>query len=270
MTTPARSGTPWFATLACAAISFALFPGAKNGCGSKEANQTLLSPVQAVTTLLERSDGRVDAELVLISTASNPHQFVDTARNAQLRVPGGETVPLLSSSPGHYTASSATAPALAYVPAGTYQFRFELDDTAAAESVAGGSFVAVMDAPDDTVSFSLDPAPEFAGDLSHVTWSPANRFAIIQVRNKQTGALTYSTFDFTEPQFDGSKWARLPAGGGKDLSVDTFPEAGDYTVSLCAVAKVSDFDASLSAELGWLSGFLIGRCGADIEVTVSP
>lgn len=264
-----RTGAPWFATLACAAISFALFPGAKNGCGSKEANETLLSPVQAVTTLLERSDGTVDAELVLISTASNPHEFVETAQNAQMRLPGGATVPLLSSSPGHYAASSSST-ALAYIPGGTYQFRFELDDAAAAKNVAGGSFVAVMDAPDDQVSSSLDSAPEFVGDISTISWAPTSRYAIIQVRNKQTSALTYSTFDFTEPQFDGSKWARLPKGGTKELSVDTFPEEGTYTISLCAVAKVSDFDTSLSAELGALSGFLIGRCAPDIEVTVAP
>lgn len=269
MTTP-RSRVPWLATLTCATLSLALFPGAKNGCGSKEATQTLLSPVQAVATLLERADGQVDAELVLISTASLPDEFVETAREVQMRMPQGDAVPLLSSSPGHYGASSSSSPSLVYVPGGTYQFRFDLDDEAAAKNVAGGSFVAVMDAPDDEVTFSLDRSPKFAGDTAHVTWSPSNRYAIINIRNERTGELTYSTFDFTEPKFDGSKWSRLPKGGAKDLSVDSFPEAGTYTVSLCAVAKVSDFDTSLSAELGALSGFLIGRCGQDIEVTVSP
>jgi len=267
--TSTRSEASWLATLVCAAISVSLFPGAKNGCGSKESTTTLLSPVQAVTTLLERSNGRVDAQLVLISTSTNPHQFVDTARNVQLRVPSGVHVPLISSSPGHYEASSTTSPDLAYVPGGTYQFRFDLDDAAAARNVAGGSFVAVMDAPDDEVAFSVDP-PRFAGDTALVRWTPANRFAIIDVRNKTTGELTYSTFDFSQPQFDGSKWARLTSGGSRELSVDTFPEAGSYVVSLCAVAKVSDFDTSLSAELGALSGFLIGRCGADVEVQVAP
>jgi len=34
------------------------------------------------------------------------------------------------------------------------------------------------------------------------------------------------------------------------------------------VAKVSDFDTGISAELGWLRGFLIGRCAAPCPLTV--
>ncbi|MCU0692448.1 MAG: hypothetical protein MUF54_13690 [Polyangiaceae bacterium] len=256
------------AQLSLAALALALFPGAKNGCGSQEANETLRSPVQAVTTLLERSDGTVEAELVLISTAANPHVFVQSAREATLRVPDGTLVPLTMTSPGHYTAKSTSNAALRYDPGATYQFRFELDDKAAAEQVSGGSFVAVMDAPDDVVSSALARPPKFSGDTAQLTWSPASRFAIVSIRHEDSGATTYSTFDFDEPQFDGSKWARLPRGGSKELSVDVFPEAGAYTIGLCAVDKVSDFDTSISAELGWLSGFLIGRCAPDITVEV--
>jgi len=49
-----RQPTPMIATLALGAIALVFCPAAKSGCGSKEANETLTSPVQAVTTLLER------------------------------------------------------------------------------------------------------------------------------------------------------------------------------------------------------------------------
>jgi hypothetical protein len=255
--------------LALAALALFLLPGAKNACGSKEANTTLLSPVQAVTTLLEHEDGFVEAELVLISTAASPHQFVSSAKNASVRVPGGAEVPLKLASDGHYIASSTTDPALVYTGGETYQFSFELDDEAAAKDVAGGNFAAVIDAPDDAVSFEIAEPPEFAGDTARITWTPAARFGIIKIRNQDTGELTYSTFDFDSPQFDGSKWARLQTGGSQELGVDTFPEAGTYIVSFCAVHKISDFDASISAELGALSGFLAGRCAANVEITVA-
>ena len=243
-------------------------PGAKSGCGSKEANETLTSPVQAVTTLLERPDGTVDAELVLISTAANPHAFVSSAREARIRMAGGDDIPLALAEPGHYRASSTQHPSLTYVPGATYQFRFELDDEAAAKNVTGGSFVAVVDAPEDEVTFEFTELPSMTGDKSTVRWTPTQRHALIDVRNDATGERTYSTFDFEEPHFDGSKWARLHKGGTLELSVDTFPTAGTYTVSFCAVDHVSNLDTSLSAELGLLSGFLIGRCAEEISIAV--
>lgn len=97
---------------ACAAVALAGTLGAKD-CGSKEATETLFSPVQAVTTLLERSDGTVDAELVLISTTVFPCQFVDTAKNVRVRVPDGTMIPLTLATPGHYRASSKTNATLA-------------------------------------------------------------------------------------------------------------------------------------------------------------
>jgi hypothetical protein len=255
-------------TLVFAILAMTLLPGAKNGCGSKEANQTLSSPVQAVTTLLERADGRVEADLVLISTATNPHQFVDTAKNVTLRVPGGDSVALTMEAPGRYTASSQTNMALKYVANQTYQFKFELDDASAAKQVNNGNFVAVVDAPDDMVTFSLSEPPAFSGDKSVVTWTPTSRYGLIRIVQNATSKVTYSSFDFDSAQFDGSKWAKLAKGGSKELGVDAFPDAGDYRLSFCAVSKVSDFDTSLSAELGALSGFLIGRCVADQIITV--
>lgn len=234
-------------------------PAAKNGCGSKQANTTFTSPVQAVTTLLGHDDGSVEAEVVLISTATSQHKFIDDATNVQLRVPDGTLVPLSLSSSGHYTADSSSNPALVYAPGSTYQFKFDLDNEAEAKTVSGENFSAVTDAPDDQVSFSFSKKPAFAGDTSTVSWSPAQRYALITVTDS-TGSVVYQNFDFKEPHFDGSKWARLEKGGSLDLGVDVFANAGTYNVELCAVNKVSDFDTSLSADLGALSGFLIGRC----------
>jgi hypothetical protein len=47
-----------------------------------------------------------------------------------------------------------------------------------------------------------------------------------------------------------------------------FPVAGTYTARVCVVSKVSDFDKSLSVDLGVLSGFLAGRCPADLSIMV--
>jgi hypothetical protein len=243
-------------------------PAAKNGCGSLENTETLLSPVQAVTTVLEHDDGTVTAELVLISTSVNPHQFVDSAKDVTLRVPGGDEIELSLAESGHYTADSQIHPQLVYTPGETYQTSFELDDEAAADDVAGGNFTGVVDAPDDQVSFTLAEPPEFAGDVARIEWSPTSRYGLIRIFHMDTETVTYSNFDFDESQFDGSKWARLTKGGSKELSVDSFPESGNYIVSFCAVDAVRDFDTSLSAELGALSGFLIGRCAEDLQVAV--
>jgi hypothetical protein len=244
-----------------------LLMGSKGGCGSKENNEKLASPVQAVATLLERADKTVTVDLVLISTAAVPNQFITTATNARLRVPSAVEVPLVQTSPGHYTASSLTNTALVYTGGQTYQFKFDLVDEVLAKQVSGGYFVAVLTAPDDQVTASLTKAPAFAGDTAVLAWTPAARSGIINVSNA-SGQTTYSTFDFSTPDFDGAKWARLGAGGSFDLSVDVFPVAGTYTARVCVVTKVSDFDKSLSVDLGVLSGFLAGRCPPDLSITV--
>ncbi len=243
--------------------------GAKSGCGTQESNETWNSPVQAVMTLLEAADGTVTAELVLISTNTADHQFVDTAQAPRVRAPDGSEVSLTLGDPGHYTASSATDANLTYEPGETYQFRFELDDPDAADQVAGGNFVAVMTAPDDVVTFEISKEPAFAGDTAQLSWTPTERYALVNITYEPTGELVYANFDFQEPTFDGSKWARLKRGGTFDLGVDVFAEAGEYTIEFCAVDKVSDFSQELSAELGVLSGFLIGRCAESTTLQVT-
>jgi hypothetical protein len=244
-----------------------LLMGSKGGCGSKENNEKLASPVQAVATLLEGADKVVSAELVLISTATAPSQFIGTATNTRLRVPGGIEIALVQTSPGHYTASSLTAPSLIYVGGETYKFAFDLVDEVLAKESSGGTFIATFTVPDDQVTATLTKPPAFAGDTAVLGWAPAARSAIINVTNA-LGQTTYSTFDFSTPAFDGAKWARLTSGGSFELAVDVFPVAGTYTVSTCLVSKVSDFEKSLSVDLGVASGFLAGRCAAPLSVAV--
>jgi len=241
--------------------------GAKGGCGSKENNEKLASPVQAVATLLEGADKTVAVELVLISTAVSPNQFIGTATNARLRVPAGVEVPLAQSTPGHYTASSLTSADLLYQGGQTYKFAFDLVDDVLAKQVSGGTFIAVLTVPDDVVTATLTKPPAFAGDIADLAWTPPSRSGIINVTNA-SGQTTYSTFDFSTPAFDGAKWARLQAGGSFELAVDVFPVAGTYTARVCVVSKVSDFDKSLSVDLGVLSGFLAGRCPPDLSIVV--
>ena len=257
-----------YSTLLLAAASLTLFQGAKNGCGSEERKSTWQSPVQAVTTILERSDGSVEAELVLISTATSDHEFVDTAENVELRIPGGEIIELQLTSPGHYTASSADHPNLVYEAGETYRFTFDLDDADAAEQAAGKDFYAVADAPADEPTFSFSEPPEFALDASTVEWSPSDLYALVLVEDAD-GNETYRSFDFQNPTFSGDKWAHLERGGSFDLGGSVFPDAGDYTVTLCAVEGSRDFDTTLAADLGALSGFLIGRCAAPQTITVA-
>ncbi len=235
------------------------------GCEAEE-NTTLLSPVQAVTTLVEKDDGTVEAELVLISTSVSPHEFVDTADNVRVRVPGGVFVGLARTSSGHYTMDSTQNAELTYQENETYQFRFDLDDETA-QQVSGGNFVAVMTAPAGDVTFTIADPPQFAGDTATLTWTPANRYGLIRVENG-SGVTVYENFDFSQPQFDGSKWARLSNSGMDVLGVDVFDTAGDYTIHFCGVERTSGFDPSLSAELGVLSGFLIGKFAAPQMINV--
>jgi hypothetical protein len=168
----------------------------------------------------------------------------------------------------HYRADSAGDANLAYQAGGRYQFSFDLDDADLAGDVAGGNLVGVMTAPDIAPVATIDQAPAFAGDTARIAWTPAAKFGLVRIRDAD-GAMVYQNFDFLAPQFDGSKWARLH-GSPQDLGVDVFADAGNYTVEVCVVDRASDFDTALSAELGALSGFLMGRCAAPEPLTVAP
>jgi hypothetical protein len=241
--------------------------GSDGGCGF--AQETLDSPVQAVTVLVERADGTVDADLVIISTEGAGSHFVETAEDAELRVPGGALVALELDEPGHYRSSSDVDPALVYA-GGTENYRvtFDLDDPADAGEAAGDDFVAVVQAPGDDVTLEFSKLPEFAGDTATVQWSPAGLDGLLEIRDPH-GELVYTSFDLSTPDFDGSKWMSLLHGGIEDLSVSVFADPGTYTVSFCGVASQEGFDEELSAALGVLSGFLAGRCIEDVTLDVA-
>ena len=126
-----------------------------------------------------------------------------------------------------------------------------------------------MDATIGAVSFTIPGAPLIEQQRLDYTWTPATGYAIISISD-MNDMLVYRNFDFTEPQFDGSKWARLKIGGADNVSAGVLNDAGDYMVEVCVVNKTSGFDPDLSADLGVLSGFLIGRCAAPQPLTVIP
>jgi len=228
-------------------------------CNEDDAT-TLTSPVQAVTTVFEMPNGLVKADLYLISTTdSEDHVFVNDAEKVMVRIPGGAEVDLKSKGSGRYSRNSNKDNQLLYLPGETYQFRFELDGDSAGD-VAGGSFIAVVDAPEDeAIFFDYYDEPDFDGDDSTFNWAPASLRGIFTVRD-ESGDIVYTNFDFTNPTFSGDKWASLFANGKAKLGVDVYPEAGTYLLEFCAVNSQQGFDNELSAELGVLSGFLIGRC----------
>ncbi|GAB4288454.1 MAG: hypothetical protein Kow0090_00730 [Myxococcota bacterium] len=237
-------------------------------CGLKEEDiKTLQSSVQAVATLLEQADATVEVDLALISTAESAHKFITDAEEVFVRVPGAAKIDLTQTADGHYTATSKDNSDLEYKDGGTYQFSFKLPSEGE-EGEEEKNYAAVTIAPAAEVSFEWTKTPAFAGDTGGLSWTPKTHNAIVTVYGPD-GEITYSTFDFSEPQFEGDKWARLGANGSLTLSVDVFKKAGKYKVIMCAVTKNAGFDEELSADLGALSGFLAGKCVEPTEFDLS-
>lgn len=270
-----RNRTLWI-RLALAVGIFALLSGEKAECGSEEAGETLRSDVMAVMTVLEQAGGEVEAELVVIhapdEAATDPshYAFVTTAQAPTLRLPDGEALPLAQASSGHYVTDSFDEPSLVYEPGGSYRFSFGIEERAIAGEFAGTTFVGRVDAPTFEPSMQVTQAAEVAGDPLSLTYEPAARNAIVRLYDTSTGDLVYQNFDFESPQFTGDKWARLADHGTFTLPAGTIDEPGDYELEVCVVERISDFDLNLSPELGWLSGFLIGRCATPHAFTVAP
>jgi hypothetical protein len=229
----------------------------------------LQSPVQAVTRLLVEPDGRVVAELTLVSTADwRDQRFADGATNVELRVPDGTIVELEPVGEGRYRADSVTSPELLWMPGERYRVTFELDDVELAGDYAGEEFIAVVDAPADDISFTVDHIPEFVGDTAELSWRPTELDAVIDVYDPN-GELIFTTFDMSTPEFDGDKWASIARSGEHTIPVDVFTEVGTYTIAACVLASQEGLDAELSSALGPGSGFLAGECFEPIEFTVS-
>ena len=230
---------------------------------------TAQSPVQAVASVMQQPDGEVVAEVIVVSTTDwREHRWVDGATHVELRVPNGTLVELQPVGDGRYRASSSEAPELLWMAGERYRISFELDDPELAGDFAGEQFIAVVDAPVDAISFNLERAPAFVGDTAELRWSPSSLDAMIEVYGPE-GELIFTTFDTSEPSFDGSKWGSLARYGQHTLPVDVFDVAGSYTISACVVASQEGFDAELSAALGVGSGFLAGECFEPIELEVA-
>jgi predicted dehydrogenase len=169
-------------------------------------------------------------------------------------VPDGTIVELQPIGEGRYRASSSDAPELLWMAGERYRITFELDDPELAGDFAGEEFIAVVDAPADEISFNLERAPAFVGDTAELRWSPSSLDAMIEVYGPD-GELIFTTFDTSEPSFDGSKWGSLARYGQHTLPVDVLDRAGSYTISACVIASQEGFDAELSAALGSARGF---------------
>lgn len=265
---PARSlglGLRYLTGLGLVAALPALM-GAEGGCTLLQG--TLESPVQAITILREHADGSVDVDLVVISTKDFDNRFITSVTNAELRTPSGDLIPLTQDEDGHYRAHSNDHEQLVYEPGDTnYRITFDLDDEGVAGEAAGEDFIAVVQAPDAEVTFELTRAPEFAGDVSTIEWTPSHLEGLLEVRNAD-GELIFDTFDLATAEFDGSKWGSLIHGGRQNLPVDVFADPGRYTLSFCAVQSQEGLDEELSSGLGVLSGFLAGRCVDDVVIDV--
>ncbi|MBM4321635.1 MAG: hypothetical protein FJ125_17255 [Deltaproteobacteria bacterium] len=248
-----------------------LFLSGNNGCGTKEQQTTMKSPVQALGNVLEHADGKVDAELVLISTIGKTHVFIETATNVQLAVDGTTVIDLPKAGPGRWAVSSTGEPRLKLEAGTRYQFRFDLDDRATAGEMAGGHFVGEVVA--NGAPSQVTPTSEgYANHTLDVTFLPAIRDQSGSARRGilyvfgPDGSITFRNFDLTHPQFDGSKHARLIAGDRYVLPDTAFPVSGDYLIRLYTVSYVAGFDPHKSAELGLFSGFLAGPAS---EVSVN-
>lgn len=241
--------------------------GAEGGCTLLQG--TLESPVQAITILREQADGSVDVDLMVVSTKEwDAERFITTVNDAEMRMPGGELVALEQDEDGHYRAHSDATAQLVYEPGGVnYRVTFELDDEDMAGDAAGEDFIAVVQPPEDEVTFELTKSPDFAGDTSTVEWTPSHLEGLLEVRDED-GEVIFSTFNLRTAEFDGSKWGSLIRGGHESLPVDVFADAGRYTLSFCAVRSQEGFDEELSSGLGALSGFLAGRCVEDVVIDV--
>ncbi|NOZ86959.1 MAG: hypothetical protein GXP49_11975 [Deltaproteobacteria bacterium] len=238
--------------------SYFFLLGRKGAC-DKDKIDTLKSPVQAVCTVMEGSDGVVHADLTLISTLNGSSRFITTATNVQLEVPGGTRLTLAQGADGHYTLDSKAEARLVYEPGGNYLFKFELNDEDFAGDYAGDYFVGEVTAPgskpESLTAAQSTPGPDHTCTIK---WSPAFDYGIYTVRD-DTGTITDSNWDFSKPEFDGSKWASLLKRSPAEhtISGQAFKQSGKYTISYAGCKATGGFNVEMSPKLGVGSGFII-------------
>jgi len=239
-------------------VSYFILSGREGGC-SEDKQKTWDSPVQAVCTLYESASGDVRAELVLISTVYSTSRFIDTATEVEFEVPGNTRLPMSQTTAGHYVITSADEPRLVYEPGSSYLFKFQLtDEDFTGPDFAGGYFVGEVSAPTQRPTqlavYQETRGPDRVADM---TWEPSFTRAIYWVMNEQ-GQITKSNWDFSQPDFDGSKWESLLREYPQDHEISglAFQASGDYTIGFAGCNANGGFDVALSPELGLGSGFL--------------
>ncbi|MDY0058524.1 MAG: hypothetical protein RBU45_01840 [Myxococcota bacterium] len=237
---------------------------AGQSCGTKEQQQKLASPVQALGNLYEHPGGVVEAELVLVSTKEKEHVFLDSAREVQVRLEYGEAIPLTkdASRAGRWAVTSTENPALTFSAGKRYAFSFRLEDEPLAGDQGSSYFQGEVVAIDDPVIpvATSNAAQGFSLDLDVGQAFTGSRRGVLRVFGP-TGALVHDNFDLTHPRFDGSKHAELIQQPKITVPASAFQTAGNYRVVLYTMNYAAGFDEHLSAELGWLSGFMAGSAG---------
>ena len=227
------------------------------------------SPAHALALVLE-TDGTIEAELVLITTSTPQPVHIAGASTVSVTDPAGTNVTLAGDD---FAYAADDAALLHYQAAAPFTFRFSIDaSTAVSHHVYEGSFELVLHGGADAPEAWLDGEPG-DGDEVVVEWQPSGMHAVIDVRN-DAGEVTAGTLDWSEPAIDSRIWRSLPFGGRHTLAASAFPASGAYTVRVCCVElmrrigsdgrnaapqHLSDADG-MSADLGWLSGGLAGRC----------
>ena len=261
-----RTKAPRLAVLLALVLVSELFLAGREGCGTKEQNETIKSPVQALGTVYKHSNGSVEAELVLISTIDKTHAFIDSATEVELVV-NGQANPM-TKDPSQHGRWFLRSEQLELEQGTRYLFRFDLDDPALAGEQSGGRFVAEVEGYDSPSTIT----PKQAAYRDHsldVEISPAIRSprrGLLRVYGPD-GSLTFENFDLKQPQFDGSKHARLIVAGQHTIQGTAFPEDGEYRIVLYTMNYAAGFDPHLSAELGVFTGLLAGSA-AEVSVTV--
>lgn len=233
----------------------------QGGCGSEDAQDTWQSKVQALGTIYQDPDANIEAELVLISTISKDHAFIDSATDVYLAV-DGKRIALQKDATrsGRWSVTNAQAVDLTLTDTTRYQFGFELDDAELAGDDAGALFRGEVTGYDSPSVMTLATEKAYVGYSMDIEIAPAltgERKGVLFVYGPD-GDVTWHNFDTDQPQFDGSKHAELIAGREHTLPAEAFPVAGAYRLVLYTMRYAAGFDQHISADLGVFSGFMAG------------